>query len=67
MKISYLKTNRIANPLGFSLDKPRLSYIVTETEAKKQIAARIEVALDKSCELAITGEWRCGQITVMRG
>jgi len=47
MKIARLKTNRITNPLGFSLDKPRLSYVVTETEAKKQIAARYEVALDE--------------------
>lgn len=46
VKIIRLKTNRITNPLGFTLDRPRLSYVVTETEAKKQAAARIVVALD---------------------
>ncbi|WP_372631128.1 family 78 glycoside hydrolase catalytic domain [Cohnella sp.] len=48
MKIVRLKTNRITNPLGFMLDKPGLSYVVTETEAQKQVAARYEVALDES-------------------
>jgi alpha-L-rhamnosidase len=47
MKINRLKTNRIINPLGFSLDRPRLSYVVTETDAKIQVAARYEVALDE--------------------
>lgn len=48
MNITRLKTNRIINPLGFTLEKPRLSYTVTDTEAKKQAAARIEVALDEA-------------------
>ncbi|GIO92075.1 alpha-L-rhamnosidase [Paenibacillus lactis] len=46
MYITRMKTNRITNPLGFSLEKPRFSYVVTGTEGKKQAAARIEVALD---------------------
>lgn len=46
MKIVNLKTNRITNPLGFDLEKPRLSFITCETEAKKQTAAQIQVALD---------------------
>ncbi|WP_419872385.1 family 78 glycoside hydrolase catalytic domain [Candidatus Pristimantibacillus sp. PTI5] len=48
MKITRLKTNRIINPLGFSLGRPRLSYVVTETDAKKQSAARYEIALDEA-------------------
>lgn len=48
MKITRLKTNRMINPLGFTLYTPRLSYVVTETEGKKQTAARYEVALDAS-------------------
>ncbi|MCR2806269.1 alpha-L-rhamnosidase [Paenibacillus soyae] len=48
MKISRLRTNRMVSPLGFTLGKPQLSYVVSETEAKKQAAARIEVALDES-------------------
>lgn len=47
MKITDLKTNRIANPLGFDLGKPRLSFVVKDTTATKQIAARIEVSYDK--------------------
>jgi len=47
MKISRLKTNRITNPLGFQLGKPRLSW-VTETggpdAAKRQDAAQVQVA-----------------------
>lgn len=53
MKITRLKTNRIVNPLGFTLDKPRLSYVVTETEAKKQTAARYQVALDDTFTIVL--------------
>ncbi len=43
------KSNRVYNPLGFYLgDRPRLSYVVTDTHAKKQTAARYEFALDES-------------------
>lgn len=48
MKITKLKTNRIYNPLGFSLDRPRFSYVVEETGAKRQTAARYVVARDES-------------------
>lgn len=49
MFITKLKTNRIYNPLGFSLgERPRLSYVVGGTNAKKQTAARYEVALDEA-------------------
>lgn len=48
MIITKLKTNRISNPLGFSLsERPRFSYVVQGTVAKKQTAARYEVALDE--------------------
>ncbi|MEH7493302.1 alpha-L-rhamnosidase [Neobacillus niacini] len=47
MKIKNLKTNRITNPLGFDLGKPRLSYVAYDTTAKKQTAAQIQVALDE--------------------
>lgn len=46
MRVINLKTNRITNPLGFDLGRPRLSYVVTDTIAKQQVAARIEIALD---------------------
>ncbi|WP_160720498.1 family 78 glycoside hydrolase catalytic domain [Bacillus sp. USDA818B3_A] len=47
MKIKNLKTNRITNPLGFDLGRPRLSFVTYETTAKKQTAAQIQVALDQ--------------------
>ena len=62
MKITRLKTNRITNPLGFTLGKPRLSYVVTETNAKKQIAARIEVALDEAFTNIIHDSGKRGDI-----
>jgi alpha-L-rhamnosidase len=47
MKIKSLKTNRITNPLGFDLGKPRLSFVAYDTTAKKQTAAQIQVAVDE--------------------
>ena len=47
MKIINLKTNHIENPLGFDLSKPSLSFVTCDTNAKKQVAAQIIVALDK--------------------
>ena len=46
MKIAHLKTNRIINPLGFSLTKPSLAWIVADTPDKKQSAAQVTVAAD---------------------
>lgn len=46
MRVTDLKTNRMVNPLGFDLGRPRLSYLVVDTAAKKQEAAQIQVALD---------------------
>jgi alpha-L-rhamnosidase len=47
MKIKNLKTNRITNPLGFDLGKPRLSYVAYDTSAKRQVAAQIQVSLNE--------------------
>ncbi|GMQ62107.1 alpha-L-rhamnosidase [Vallitalea maricola] len=47
MKIINLKINHIKNPLGFSLDKPTISFVACDTKANLQVAARIEVAYDK--------------------
>ncbi|SDD53716.1 alpha-L-rhamnosidase [Paenibacillus sp. CF095] len=46
MKITRLKTNRVTNPLGFDLGKPRFSYVVNDTQAKKQVGVRYVVSLD---------------------
>ncbi|WP_335495277.1 glycoside hydrolase family 78 protein [Neobacillus drentensis] len=42
-----MKTNRMTNPLGFDLGKPRLSFVTFDTAATKQTAAQIQVALDE--------------------
>ena len=46
MKILNLKTNHLTNPLGYDLGKPVFSFLVTETRAKKQEAAQIQIAGD---------------------
>ena len=53
MKITKLKVNRIVNPIGFDLGKPRISYVVVNTESKKQNFAIVEVALDDKFENVI--------------
>lgn len=46
MRINHLKVNHLINPLGYDLDNPTISYIVEETDAKRQIKARVQVAAD---------------------
>ena len=50
MKIISLRTNHIENPLGFTIEKPRLSWITTDTESKFQEAAQVEISLDEAFE-----------------
>ena len=47
MRLINLKTNHITNPVGFDLGRPSLSFITCDTTASKQVAAQIQVALDK--------------------
>ncbi|GKX65769.1 alpha-L-rhamnosidase [Inconstantimicrobium mannanitabidum] len=62
MKIVNLKTNHITNPLGFDLGKPSLSFITCETTASKQVAAQIEVALDKNFSEVVFNSGRSEEI-----
>ncbi|MDE7187249.1 MAG: hypothetical protein K2O13_07060 [Lachnospiraceae bacterium] len=50
MRITGLKTNHLTNPLGYEIKKPRVSFQVTDTEAKKPEAIRIVAALDEDFE-----------------
>lgn len=50
MKISNMQCNRITNPLGFFLGKPRLSWIIETQKAKKQLACVVQVALDEQMQ-----------------
>ncbi len=44
MRVYDLMTNRLVNPLGFSLGRPRLSYKVDQTQGKRQRWARVRIA-----------------------
>lgn len=46
MIISDLRTNHLQNPLGFYMQKPVFSWIVSESTGKKQAAAQIKIGLD---------------------
>lgn len=50
MRISHLKTKRVVNPLGFALDKPTFSWIVSETHDTVQAAAQVVVSRDRDFE-----------------
>lgn len=48
MKICHLKVNHLVNPMGYDLPEPTISYVVEETEAKKQARAQVLVAKDEA-------------------
>ena len=52
MKITGLKTNHIANPLGYDIKSPVLSFVVEESTGKKLSAARIRIS--KNADLSDT-------------
>lgn len=47
LEIVSMKCNRVINPMGFSLNAPRLSWITEAEEANIQLACQVKVALDK--------------------
>ncbi len=53
MRITHLKTNRIANPLGFALGQPALSWVVEDTPDTVQRAAQVLVSRDAAFERII--------------
>lgn len=46
MKISHLTTNHVVNPLGFAVEIPTFSWIVTDTDDTRQTAAQVLVSRD---------------------
>lgn len=48
MKIVGMKCNRIVNPLGYTFNNPRLSWITEAEGATTQIACQVEVASDEA-------------------
>jgi alpha-L-rhamnosidase len=47
MEITRMRCNRIANPLGFAMDQPRLSWVTETLEASTQEACQVQVAPDE--------------------
>ena len=46
MKIAYLKTNHVQNPLGFVSNTLEFSWIVEDTHDKNQSAAQVVISKD---------------------
>jgi alpha-L-rhamnosidase len=53
VNITHLKTNHVANPLGFATERPAFSWIVEDTNDTVQTAAQILVSLDRYFEQII--------------
>ncbi|WP_238902930.1 alpha-L-rhamnosidase [Clostridium sp. YIM B02506] len=62
MEIIELRVNHIKEPLGFNFEKLHFSYKVLNAKGKKQIAAQIEVSLDKDFNLLIMDTGRSEKI-----
>lgn len=48
MKVSRIKINGMRNPIGFSFDNIRCSWLVSDTAAKKTSGVKIDVAKDEA-------------------
>ena len=48
MKIERLKVNHLTTPLGFRLNEPQLSWVVSESTGTKPVWTRIEASADAS-------------------
>lgn len=53
MKIIDCQVNHKTNPLGYLMDYPVFSYLIVESEGKKQAAARIKISLDEKFETVV--------------
>lgn len=47
MRIVDCRTNHLANPIGYQMDKPIFSWKVEESNGKKQTAAKIQVSVQE--------------------
>ena len=47
MKIIHCKLNHLTNPVGYDLQNPTVSYVVTEAKGRAQKWARVKVALSE--------------------
>lgn len=44
MRIEHLKVNHLVNPVGYDLEHPTISYVVTEARGQTQKAARVQLS-----------------------
>lgn len=65
MKITGLQTNHLTNPLGYEIKTPRVSFQVTDTEAKKAEAVRILAALDEDFEEIVYDTGKASEIQMI--
>lgn len=58
MKIEKLRVNHIEKPIGYLINRPVISWVVSESTGKKQKSARVVAALDRNFDNVIydTGE-----------
>lgn len=59
MKIGKIKINGVTNPVGYFMDSVRVSWLVTETAAKKAASSKVEVSTDSDFQAivcAVEGE-----------
>ncbi len=45
MRIEHLKVNHLVNPVGYDLEHPTISYVVTQAQGQRQKTARVQVSL----------------------
>lgn len=50
MRITDLRTMHLDSPLGYAISKPTFSWIVTDTNSKRQLSAQIKVAADQAMQ-----------------
>lgn len=65
MKIINMQTNHLTNPLGYEMQKPRVSFHVTDTGAKKAEGIRIRAALDGDFEEVIYDTGKSSEIQMI--
>ena len=61
MRITNCRINRMIDPVGFDLGTPRASWVVQDTDGKRQRSAHIEVSADSDFENIL---WSSGEAAI---
>ncbi len=54
LSVGRLLTNHLTNPLGYALERPRLSWVVDGDGDPRGLVARVVVALDENFDWSYT-------------